>query len=217
MKKLFGICLSVMLLFSLAACSNEEKVGGRDIYIPVLAEAAWIETDSSFFDGVKLAVEELNAEYSGRSFTVRTELVDDKALYETGVEMATKLAADKSVTAVFNLQEFDVSKTTADILTDSGKLAIFPYGAYDSLFTKDNPYLFCGVPAFSDMGKAMADYAVKKGYKRIAVYHNGVQSQEELVNAFELELLNTGSIILDYVPSIASKMISIPFTAAGRR
>lgn len=81
---------------------------------------------------------------------------------------------------------------------------LFPYGAYDSLFTQDNPYLFCGVPAFADLGEAMADYAKQKGYKRIAVYYNGLQSQEELVTAFELALLNSEAKVVDYISSITS-------------
>jgi branched-chain amino acid transport system substrate-binding protein len=84
-------------------------------------------------------------------------------------------------------------------------LVLFPYGAYDSLFQKDNPFLFCTVAAFSDLGKSMAAYAVKNGYKRIAVYHNGKQSQEELVTAFELALKNSETKVVDYIPNISSQ------------
>lgn len=205
MRKPLVIFICTFLIVMLASCKSEEKAKGHEINIPILADAAWLTSDGAFINGVQLATEELNTEYSSREFKVKTAVVDDKDQYETGVEMATKLAADKSVTAVFNLQNFDVSKTTAGIFSGSGKLALFPYGAYDSLFTQDNPYLFCGVPAFSDMGRTMADYAVKKGYRRIAVYHNGTQAQEELSSAFELALLNTGAKVVDYVPSIASE------------
>jgi branched-chain amino acid transport system substrate-binding protein len=51
----------------------------------------------------------------------------------------------------------------------------------------------------------MAAYAVNQEYKRIVVYHNGTQSQEELCTAFELALQDTGSKVVDYVPSIASE------------
>lgn len=204
MKKLLVIGICIMLFPMLVSCRSREKSSEREIYIPVLADNAWLTADGAFIDGVRLAVQELNTEYSDKGFIIKTDVVDDKALYETGVEMATKLAGENAVTAVFNLQNFDVSKTTAGILAGSGKVTIFPYGAYDSLFSKDNQYLFCSVPAFSDLGKAMAGHAVKKGYKRIAVYHNGKQSQEELVTAFELALLNTGTKVVDYVPSIAS-------------
>ena len=199
---IIGLCITLMLM--LTACGQEEKAGGRELYIPILADAAWLTADGAFINGVQLAVEDVNSEYGSKGFTTKTRIIDDKALYENGVEMATKVAEDPDVTAVFNLQNFDVSKTTADILSGSGKLTLFPYGAYDSLFTIDNPNVFCGVPAFADLGRVMADYAVNKGYRRIAVYHNGIQSQEELVTAFELKLLNTGTKIVDYVPSIAS-------------
>lgn len=205
MKKLLIICICTSFLLMLTSCKNEEKASGRELYIPILADAAWLTSDGAFINGVQLAVEELNNEYSGRGFIIKTAVIDDKAQYETGVEMATKVAEDRAATAVFNLQNFDVSKTTAGILAESGKLTLFPYGAYDSLFTRDNPYMFCGVPSFSDLGRAMADDAVKQGYKRIAVYHNGIQSQEELVTSFELALLNTGTKVIDYVPSIASE------------
>ncbi|PKM76281.1 MAG: hypothetical protein CVU90_13160 [Firmicutes bacterium HGW-Firmicutes-15] len=204
MKKLLIICIITALSLISISCTNKEKVGGREIYIPVLADATWLTADGAFINGVQLAAEDVNTEYSDKGFNTKIDVIDDQALYEKGVEMATKVAADNRVTAVFNLQNFDVSKTTEDILTRSGKLTLFPYGAYDSLFAKYNPYIFCGVPAFSDLGQAMADYALKNGYKRIAVYHNGKQSQEEMVTAFELKLLNTETKIVDYVPSIAS-------------
>ena len=187
------------------ACKDKEISGAREINIPILADAAWLTADGAFINGVRLAVEETNAEFGNKGFVVKSDIIDDKALYETGVENANVVAQDSTVTAVFNLQNFDVSKTTAGILADSGKTTLFPYGAYDSLFTKNNKYLFCGVAAFSDLGKAMADFAVQSGYKRIAIYHNGKQSQDELATAFELELLNTDSKVVDYVPSIATR------------
>lgn len=205
LKKLLITCIGTVLIFMVTSCSSGEKASERELYIPILADAAWLTADGSFINGVQLAVEDAEKEYSGRGFIIKTAVLDDQAVYEKGVELATEVAGDKKVTAVFNLQNFDVSKTTADILAGSGKPALFPYGAYDSLFARDNSYLFCGVPAFSDLGQAMADYAVSKGYRRIAVYHNGKQSQEELVTAFELKLLNTGAKIVDYVPTIASE------------
>lgn len=205
MKKLLMVCLSIVFIFISTACQKVEEGSQRDIYVPVLADGAWLKADGAFINGVQLAVEDLNSKYGNRGFKVKTAIIDDKGLYETGVEMATKLAADNRVTGVFNLQDFDVSKTTAEILAENKKLTMFPYGAFDSLFTKDNPYLYSGVPAFADLGKAMANYAVQKGYKRIAIFHNGTQSQEELVAAFEVATLNTETKVVDYVPTIASR------------
>lgn len=203
-KRLLAACICAALVFTSAACRDKEAKSGREIYIPILADNAWLTADGAFINGAALAAEDLNAEYSSKGFAVKTAVIDDKAQYETGVEVATKVAQESNITAVFNLQNFDVSKTTAGILSSSGKLTMFPYGAYDSLFTKNNPYLFCGVSSFSDLGRAMAGYAVKKGYKRAVIYHNGKQSQEELVEAFELALMNTSTKVVDYVPSIAS-------------
>jgi branched-chain amino acid transport system substrate-binding protein len=205
MKKLLLFCLCIFFLLIPASCGKEANTGVRELYVPILADAAWLASDGTFISGVQLAVEELNSEYSGKGFSVRTAVIDDKGQYETGVEMATKVAEDPTAAVVFNLQNFDVSKTTTGILTGGGKLVFFPYGAYDSLFNRDNPLVFCGVPAFSDLGRVMADYAVRQGYGQIAIYHNGIQSQEELVTAFELSLLGTGIKVLDYVPSIASE------------
>lgn len=204
MKRILIILLCGLSIFLLSSCSNEKQSGTREINISVLADASWLNTDGAFMHGVQLAVEDANKEYATKGFHVTVQVVDDKALYEKGVEAASVTAENDTVTAVFNLQNFDVSKTTAGILSDSGKPTIFPYGAYDSLFTQNNPYVFCTVAAFSDLGEAMAAYAVKQSYQRIAVYHNGTQSQEELCTAFELALQDTGSKVVDYIPSIAS-------------
>lgn len=204
-KKPMLVLLLFMMFLTLNGCSDEKADSQKNIYIPILADAAWLSSDGTFVNGLELAEEELNAAYSGKGFQIRTAVFDDQAQYETGVEIATKVAENPEVTAVFNLQNFDVSKTTGGILAEKEKLVLFPYGAYDSLFTKENPYVFSGVPAFSDLGRAMAGYAVEQGYERIAVYHNGSQSQEELVTAFELALQGTRTKVVDYVPSISSE------------
>ncbi len=196
-----ALCLSALLL---AGCTPQGDSGRRLLYIPILADASWLYADGAFISGVNLAVEELTREYAGAGLVIRTEVLDDQASYEEGVKNAAEVAANPEVTAVLNLQNFDVTKTTADMLAAAGKVVLFPYGAYDSLFTRDNPYLFCGVPSFADLGEAMAKYVQDAGLKRIAVYYNGVQSQEELVTAFELALFDSEAKVVDYVSSIIS-------------
>lgn len=204
-RRLVMALLGVLLVSSLLGCASEQTVNPKEIYIPVLGDATWLKADGAFLGGVQLAVQELNQEYASKGYTIKTEVVDDLGTYDKGVEMAARLSTDKAVTAVLDLQNFDVSKTTAGMLSECGKPVFFPYGSYDSLMSKGNRLLYCSVPSFADLGTAMANYAVKKGYKRIAVYHNGKASQEELVTAFELALLNTGTTVVDYVPSIASE------------
>lgn len=198
------LLLLLALGLSLTGCEGQDQALQKVIYVPILADAGWLLEDGSFLKGVELAVEELNAEYGERGFVIETAVIDDQARYELGVAKAMELAADPSVTAVLNLQNFDVSKTAADILARSQRPILFPYGAYDSLFTKGNHYLFCGVPSFSDLGQAMAMFVKEHGYRRIAVYYNGVQSQNELVTAFELALMDSQAKIVDYVSSIVS-------------
>ena len=199
-----GYLVLLMLALLGVGCTNSVDSGPQMLYIPILADASWLLADGTFISGVDMAVEELNREYADKGFTVRTEVIDDQASYELGVEKAAELAGDAAVTAVLNLQNFDVSKTTGDMLASAGKVVLFPYGAYDSLFTRDNPYLFCGVPSFAGLGEAMARYVDEAGYRRAAVYYNGVQSQNELVTAFERALLHREAKVVDYVSSIVS-------------
>jgi len=198
------VLLLILPALLLAGCTQQKGNGQSLIYIPILADASWLFADGAFISGVNMAVEELNREYADRGIEVKAEVLDDAGGYEQGVKIAAQVAADPAVTAVLNLQNFDVSKTTADMLAAAGKVVLFPYGAYDSLFARGNPYLFCGVPSFANLGEAMAKYAMDAGYKRIAVYYNGLQSQEELVTAFELALMDSDAKVVDYVSSIIS-------------
>ncbi|SHH18528.1 ABC transporter substrate-binding protein [Desulfosporosinus lacus] len=204
-KQVLGWGLICFILLSLMGCASEQKVNPKELYIPVLGDAAWLKEDGAFISGVELAVEVLNKEYTAEGYTVKTEVIDDLASYDKGVEMATRLSTEKTVTAVINLQDFDVSKTTAGILSEGGKLVFFPYGVFDSLMNQGNNKLFCNVPSFADLGTAMAGYAAQKGFKRIAIYHNGITSQEELATAFELALSSTEGKVVDYVPNISSQ------------
>lgn len=141
MKKITVVFLCIVHIFLLTSCFEEKQIGVKKIYIPILADASWLNSDGAFIHGVQMAVEDVNSEYSGKGFHITTQVIDDRALYEAGVEAASLTAKDDTVTAVFNLQNFDVSKTTAGILSENAKLTVFPYGAYDSLFTQGNPYV----------------------------------------------------------------------------
>lgn len=203
-RRLVWTLLGVLLLSNLLGCASKQTVNPKELYIPVLGDATWLKADGAFLEGVELAVEELNKDYASQGYTIRTEVIDDLASYEKGVEMAARLSTDEAVTAVLNLQNFDISKTTAGMLSESGKLTFFPYGAFDSLMTKEDKMLFSSVPSFANLGTAMANYALQKGYKRIAIYHSGIASQDDLVTAFELALLDTDTTVVDFVPSIVS-------------
>lgn len=205
MKKLIAVLLALILVSGMTGCQNVSTDNNKTIYIPVLGDAEWLHDDGAFYSGVQLAVEDCAKEYSSLGYNIKTSIIDDKASYDDGVAMAVKLGDDPQVTAVLNVQNFDVSKTTADILSSRNKVVLLPYGAYDELCTKSYKNVFCNIPSFADIGKAMALYAVKMGYRRIAVYHNGTSSQEELITAFELNLKNTKSKIIDYVPDISSQ------------
>ena len=196
--------LGVSLVFNVLGCAKEQVINPKALYVPVLGDASWLKADGSFLGGAELAVEEFNNEYVSQGYTLKTEVIDDLASYDKGVEMAARLSEDPTVTAVINLQDFDVSKTTAGMLSERGKLVFFPYGVFDGLMTQGNNKLFCGVPSFADLGTAMANYAVQKGYKRIAIYHNGIASQEDLATAFELALSQSGAKVVDYVAAISS-------------
>lgn len=204
MKKMWMSVMCACLALLLSSCGRVESSVARVIYIPILADAAWLTVDGAFLRGVELAKDDFAEDYKDGGTAIKVEVFDDRAEYEIGVGLAEKIAKDPSVTAVMNLQNFSTSKITAGMLSTAKKITLFPYGAYDSLFEQDNFYLFCGMPSCANLGKTMADYAVRKGYKRIAVYHNGGQAQDDFVTAFELALIGTNSKVVDYVPSIAS-------------
>lgn len=205
MKKIIAILLVLAIISGMTGCQNVSKDNSKIIYIPILGDASWLRDDGSFYNGVQLAVEDCTKEYSSLGYNIKTEIIDDNASYDNGVAMAVKLGDDSNVTAVLNVQNFDVTKTTADILSSRNKIVLLPYGAYDELCTKGYKNVFCSIPSFADLGCAMALYAVKMGYRRIAIYHNGTSSQEELATSFELNLKNTKSKIIDYVPDITSQ------------
>ena len=134
------------------------EAADTEIYIPILADAAWLLADGSFYNGASLARGRPMQLTPRRDLPLRQSWLTTVP-YEKGVEMATGWR-DPAVTAVLNLQNFDVSKTTAGILAESGKGAL-SYGAYDSLY-RGQP-LPLRRPRLFRPGKAMAVHAVEKG------------------------------------------------------
>jgi len=205
MRKFIAVLIIFVFTLGITGCRSVMEDNKKTIYIPVLGDASWLRNDGSFYNGVQLAVQDCVKEYSSLGYDVKTSIIDDKDSYDDGVADAIRLGNDSKVTAVLNVQNFDVSKTTIDILSSKNKIVLLPYGCYDELCTKGYKNVFCNVPSSADLGKAMALYAARMGYSRIAVYHNGTSAQENIATAFELNLKSTKSKIIDYVPNIASQ------------
>ena len=140
--------LWLLLLFSLvfpAGCGPAEEANHGEILFQY-DDAEWLLADGAFYNGKPRREEAMQLTPVG--FTVKTGLVDD-ALYG-GRAKATGLARSGGYSSL-NLQNFDVSKTTA-LYWRKGQGHALSYGAYDSLLPGITP-TSCGVPAFSDLGK----------------------------------------------------------------
>ncbi|MBC8015901.1 MAG: ABC transporter substrate-binding protein [Sporomusaceae bacterium] len=205
MKKMIGvISLSILMLFN-CSCQKSKAAKINEIFIPIVGNQEYFEADPNFLNGVEMAVREFNEKYESRGYILKIQKFYDNSNYETGVSIATQLASDPKVTAIINAQDFNILNATAEILNNGNKIVLMPYGSDESVLKKGYQNVFRNTFGATDMGRAMGQYVINKGFSRIVVAHSDTEFENIIAKSFGATLLNTQAKIVDYVPKIMNQ------------
>lgn len=176
----------------------------------VTIAAAWpwsVRYDGLYWEGMQLAVDEINSAGGvlGRTILIRKE--DDRESVDQGRLVAQQLADDPDVVAVIGHLNSYVSIPAAGIYEGSGLLMITPGSTSPELTRRGYRLVFRSVNSDDDIARNMAAIAVKEGHKRIVIGYVRNTYGLGLANAFEEYAQHLGLEIIDrqsYDPASSS-------------
>ncbi|HYH79256.1 MAG TPA: ABC transporter substrate-binding protein [Longimicrobium sp.] len=184
---------ALLLAAAAAACgpgtpAEERARLGREGRGEITVAAVWpfqARGEIRFAEGLQMAVDEVNAAggIGGRPLKLRME--DDRGSVNDGLLVAQKLADDPSVAAVIGHLHSYVTVPAASVYESGGMVLVAPASTDPGLTAKGYARVFRIIPTDRETGRAMAEYAARRGYRRVAIYYVRNSYGRALANAFE--------------------------------
>ena len=199
MKRTLLPALCAALLAALAGCaaSGDADRENRSIKIAIM-DAEDVFEDDYYINGVEMAIEDLNALYGDQGYTISCQFYQDNSVFQQGMEAVNEIVADPDITAVVGTSSLNILDVSADVLDAAGKLLITYYSSSDDLFENGYTHVFRNCFGESDLGGAIARYAVRRpDIKRVAIYHSDTPYERRLVRFFLREAAGKGLEVVD--------------------
>lgn len=209
----FTVCI---LAFSATSCGRTSDVATtRELLAirtsePVVIAVAWpwsVRYDGFFWEGMKLAQDEVNEAGGvlGRRLILQKE--DDRESINEGRRVAQRLADDPNVVAVIGHLNSHISIPASAIYDDSGLLMLTPGSTSPELTRRGHGLVFRSVNSDRDIARQMVEFAAGRGYRRLVICYVRNEYGLGLANALEEFSHDFGLAIADrqsYDPSASS-------------
>ena len=176
-----------------------DKNAQSDILIGVAYPVNLMDTTTQYIRGVQLAVDEINDSGGINNRNLKILIEDDGASVTTGIAVAQSFVENPEIAAVIGHWNSRVSIAAAGIYEKAGVVMITPASTSPELTRKGYKYVFCQVPSDEKIGKLMAEFAAKQGYKKIVIYYADDEYGRSLANSFEDNGRNYGVKVVDRV------------------
>ena len=154
----------------------------------------------SILEGVKLAVDEVNAK--GGINNMRVEIVtgDDMADPTRAVKVADSLASDRNVLAIIGHYNSSCTIAASYVYNRHGVVAISPASTSPRI-TEAGKYIFRVCPSDAQQGMELGKFATKTlGKRRIAIIYDNDDYGKGLKYCFSMEAKRTGADIVAEIP-----------------
>jgi len=145
----------LLLMIQISGCNSADKElsGDMQLNIAVMGSKQVYDYDPSFLNGVEMAVNDFNRQYSGNGFSAGYKIYDDEYDFEKGVIIAKQLSSDPKITAVIGSHSFNILDASASFFEDSKKILIAANGMMDkSIVNKKYKYVFRNTFGETEMG-----------------------------------------------------------------
>ncbi|MBU1172318.1 MAG: ABC transporter substrate-binding protein [Proteobacteria bacterium] len=196
----------IVLTLVMAGCSGSDNPAENrarhalkskgDILIG--AASPWAEKRNLLWEGVSMAVDEVNQGgglLNGRKISVVKG--DDKGDLTTGQIVAQSFADNEDVVAVLGHSSSYISIPVSIMYQYYGIVMMSPLSTSIKLTSQGYPGIFRNIPSDPIFGKKIAEFCRKHGFKNILIYNINDDYGRGLSNAFEINALSQGLIILD--------------------
>ncbi len=165
-----------------------------DTIQPIVIGISWSDEDSNFVKGAKLAVIEINNK-KGKILNRELQLIvndKEKAVnslklrpsQHLAVNVANEFASNPQVVAVIGHRSSKLAFPASIVYQSNGIVFLAPTSTNLNLTTHNFNYVFRLSPHNEEIGKQLAAYTHKAGYKKIIVLNDRGSYAIELSNSF---------------------------------
>ena len=204
--RVIGLLVVFTASLLLAGCSGDSLSGTRAVMAAknqgdIVIGAAWpfAKNDGGLWQGVELAVEELNASGGINGQQIRIIKKDDDSSVTKGMAIAQEFAENPEVVAVIGHRNSYISLPAASIYEKAGLVMLTPASTAPELTQQGYKYVFRSIPSDAEIARQLAVYAASRGLKRIAIYYVDDSYGRGLANAFEDSAVETGIDVVDRI------------------
>jgi branched-chain amino acid transport system substrate-binding protein len=189
----------------LAACGRgvrepaQERVrraagGSGDLVVA----AAWpweLRQEIRYGEGLQLAVDEVNAGGGINGRRLRLARYDDRETIGEGLLVAQKIAADPDVVAVIGHLQSYVTVQAAAVYSRAGLLLVAPTATDPQLTAAGLKRVFRATFTDGSTGHQLADFAARRGWRKIAICYIRNDYGRNVANAFEARAAQEGLVV----------------------
>jgi branched-chain amino acid transport system substrate-binding protein len=210
------LILFLSICFLLAGCSEGSTQKAREAWLKndtgeiifgLSYPVAVTEANTGFFNGVSMAVDEINQKgILGKKLKILKK--DDEGTVTAGSEAAQSFVDNPKVSAVIGHWNSRVTNAVADIYNRNEMVMITPASTSPLLTTKGYEYIFRKIYNDIDYGSTMARFAAKNGLDKVVVYYADDDYGRGLANAFEDAAYENGIQVVDRTTSVNTRNIS---------
>ncbi len=193
MKKVTtAIVLAICLVLGIITASTAEEVYKIGTILPLSGDAAqYGEWGKS---GISLAVDEINSKGGINGKKIEVIYEDDAAEPKKGVSAVNKLIDVDKVKVIIGPIPSTVTLAVAPIC-EKAKVVIMSSSSSPAI-TKAGDYIFRNWPSDDFEGSAMANYALKKKYRKVAILHINNEYGLGVASVFKKEFIKQGGKVL---------------------
>ncbi|HEX7360865.1 MAG TPA: ABC transporter substrate-binding protein [Bryobacteraceae bacterium] len=192
------------------------KVGAAGLQKGFTVALVWPKEDiPSFFDGVRLAWEELNASQSPIAGKIHLKRFVEKP-GESGTRLAEQVARDHDVVAVLGHKTSASAVPASLVYEEKGILFLTPTATDPRLTTHGFRYVFRLTPDNRENAAALVRFAKRQGYKRIGVLYARTEYGDSLAPFFVSAATDAGIQIAFYKSYLPTEQDFRPMIAGVR-
>lgn len=192
-----ALAAATMLAGVPAHADSKLKIGA---IMPMTGELA--DYGPSDLTGIKMAVEEINKAGGVLGSEVGLAVGDDQTSPQAGVDAAQKLVSVEKVNALVGPLGSGVYIPVAKTVAAPNNIPVISGSATSPVISTldTNGFTFRTVPSDAFQGVALADVAVKKGYKSVGIILTNNDYGKGLAEAFEKAFTKAGGKVIAAVP-----------------
>ena len=193
-----------VLLALLSACTppptidqqrDERAREGKDA-ISIGVPFPWaLYANADFGDGLTLAIDEINRNGGVHGRPLQVHRVDDGGTVEGARRAAQELVANPSIVAVIGHLQSAITLPTAPIYDRAGVFLLTPTVTDEAVTASGYSRIFRPTFTHEQVGRGMADAAVRGGYRRVGIYYVRDRYGRGLANAFEARARELGILV----------------------